>query len=239
MRYFITSLAKLITLLMQLMLFAAIILLLIGYLHKFQQQYPTTKLQLSGKLDYLSESELASKIADLLATNLWAINVNTVKDKIYQDPWVNFVFVNKRWPDILQVEVISHNPIAKWNDQFLLTATGKILSSNELESLKLPKLSGTAGEEKMLIDTYYLLLEKLSVVGLFVSEVICTKEQEIEVLLDNNVKLILGSYDLPDRINRFILSYNKKLQPMISDIAYIDLRYNNGVAVSWLSKDSH
>ena len=233
---------------MQLVLVVVAGLLIIGYIDKFQKQYPTSKLQLSGKLEYLSVSQLENQILDLLATNLWLINVNTIKDRLYQDPWVQFVFVSKNWPDILQVEVVNHNPIAIWNEQSFLAASGKILPFSEhinsvgyharLSSLKLPKLYGVAGQEQWVIENYYMLLEKLATIGLYIAEITATNHQGIEVLLTNNVKLVLGSYDLPGRMNRFILGYKRKLRPIISDIAYIDLRYNNGIAVSWLSKDS-
>jgi cell division protein FtsQ len=47
----------------------------------------------------------------------------------------------------------------------------------------------------------------------------------------------LGTFDLSDRITRFIVAYKKKLNLSISDISYIDLRYTNGVAVAWTLKD--
>lgn len=215
---------------------------LVGCLNKFQGKYPITRLKLSGQLDYIVPTEIASSIADLLANNLWTINVNTVKDRIYANPWVHFVFVNKHWPDILQVEVVQHNPIAKWNDKFFLTSTGQVLYSTaenhvSVKNLNLPKFYGKNGQENLLINTYTMLLEKLAPVGLFISTVEFIEAQGVQVKLTNNVILKLGTFDLPDRISRFILAYKKKFQPSISDISYIDLRYTNGMAVFLISKD--
>ena len=151
-----------------------IIALCVGYLNKFQQKYPVTRLKLLGKLDYISPKEIELSFIDLLKNNLWSINVNTVKELVYANPWVNFVFVKKHWPDVLQVEVVQHNPIAVWNDKCFLTLTGKALySTNEnsiaTKNLNLPKFYGSTGQENVLINTYVMLLEKLAPIGLQIS----------------------------------------------------------------------
>ncbi len=227
---------------LNLILVGLIIALCMGYLNKFQQKYPVTRLKLLGQLDYISHKEIELSFIDLLKNNLWSINVNTVKELVYANPWVNFVFVKKHWPDVLQVEVVQHNPIAIWNDKFFLTLTGKVLySTNENNSiaknLNLPKFYGSSGQENLLINTYLMLLEKLAPIGLQISKIDVNPTQGIQVTLSNNVILKLGTFDLPDRIARFIVAYKKKLRSSISDISYIDLRYTNGVAVSWGSKD--
>ena len=229
---------------MNIILISSIIIIFVGYINKFQEKYPTTRLKLSGQLDYIAPIEIESSLSNLLSNNLWTINVNTVKDIMYANPWVHFVFVNKHWPDILQVEVVQHNPIARWNDEFFLTLTGKVLystseNSDSVKNLNLPKFYGQNGQENLLINTYLTLLEKLAPVGLFILKMEIIEAQGIQVKLTNNVILKLGTFDLPDRIDRFILAYKKKLQPSISDISYIDLRYTNGMAVSWASKDTH
>lgn len=213
-----------------------IIFSVFGYKSKFQQKYPTTRLKLSGKFDYVSVNELESSFVDLLNNNLWSIDVNKIKDLAYANPWVEFVFVKKQWPDLLEVKIVQYNPIAKWNDKFFLTASGKILYSTKenndtVNNLNLPKFYGPVGKENLLIDIYSNLLEKLTSIGLDITQVQFTENQGIQVVLGNNVILKLGTFDLLDRIARFMVAYKKKLCSIISDIYYIDLRYNNGVAV--------
>jgi len=240
--YSLTLITKIIFYTMHIILIGFIIMLFISYANKLQQKYPTTRLKLSGKLDYIAPREIESDVADLLNSNLWTINVNTIKNKLHSNPWVNFVFVNKQWPDVLEVEIIQHNPIARWNDKFFLTLTGKVLystsyNSDSVTNLNLPKFYGQNGQENLLITTYLMLLEKLAPIGLVISEIEVKADQGIQAMLSNNIILKLGTFDLPDRIARFTMVYKKKLQPIISDISYIDLRYTNGMAVSWVSKD--
>lgn len=203
---------------------------------QFKQKYPITKLKISGKLDYIAPLEIQSKIANLLNNNLWIINVDAVRDKIRENPWVQDVFVNKLWPDILKVEVLQHNPIAKWNDKYILSSSGVLLPLINRHHLDLPVFYGQIGQENMVLDMYLMLLEKLTSVGLFISKIEVMPDHNIHLTLSDGIVLKLGTFDISNRMNRFIIIYKKKLQPIISDVAYVDLRYTNGVAVGWAQK---
>lgn len=201
-----------------------------------KEKYPITKLKISGQLDYIAPLEIESKIADLLNNNLWVINVSKIRDKLCADPWIQDVFVNKLWPDVLQVNVVQHNPIAKWNEQYILSSTGLLLPLLNRQNLDLPIFYGQAGQENMILETYLMLLEKLTSVGLFISKLAVMPDHSIQLTLSNGIVLKLGTSDISNRINRFIIIYKKKLQPIISDVSYVDLRYTNGVAVGWAQK---
>jgi cell division protein FtsQ len=217
-------------------IFGLLIVGCIYYLNKFQQHYPFTRLQLLCTPNYVATKELELSFANLLNKNLWLININEVKKLAYSDPWVEFAFVQKQWPDLLQVQIVQHNPIAVWNDKFFLTANGKILCSTKenhdnVISFNLPKFYGPLGKEKDMLAAYQVLLEKLTPLDLKVNQVKFTAGQGIQITLNNKVLLNLGTFDLSDRIARFMIAYKKKLKTMFSDIFYVDLRYNNGVAV--------
>ncbi len=214
---------------------------IIGYINKFQQQYPVVKLKLLGELDYIDQKDIELLLGDLLLNNLWTLNLNVVKDKLMLNSWIDQLILKKCWPNKLEVSIVYNKPIAVWNDSFFLTASGKILYSTKnelkLQTLNLPKFYGETGKENLLLNTYLLLLEKLSSIGLLVERLDFKQDQGIVALLNNNIKLKLGTFDLSDRITRFIVAYKKKLNPSISDISYVDLRYTNGVAVAWTLKD--
>jgi cell division protein FtsQ len=45
--------------------------------------------------------------------------------------------------------------------------------------------------------------------------------------------LLLGRDHLVEKMRRFIAIYEKTLKEQITNIARVDLRYNNGLAVGW------
>lgn len=206
---------------------------------QFNKKYPVTVLQLSGQFDYIAQDDIQSNLSDVLNNNLWLINVSEVKKKLYDHPWVREIFINKIWPNILKLELIQHTPIAKWNGKFMLTNSGKILPLIN-KNLNLPEFYAPFGQEQVLLEKYSILLEKLTPLGLFISKIEIMPDQNIQISLSNNINntiiIKLGTIDLLDRINRFIIVYKKRLQPIISDISYVDLRYTNGVAVGWTHK---
>ena len=229
---------KIFNYLLSLIFIGILLFLIVLYVNKLQQKYPDTKLQLSGQLDYIDERQVEILLNDNLKNNLWKINLAKVKEQLYANSLIDLVYLKKIWPNILQVKIVSATPIARLNDNFILTSSGKVLSSTDqnydkCKNLKLPNFYSKFGKEDLMIRTYLLLLDKLSPLGLIVSKVNFNENQGIEVSLNDSVTLKLGTFDLSDRIHRFILAYKKKLKPLIMDIAYIDLRYTNGVAVYW------
>ncbi|HYQ52651.1 MAG TPA: cell division protein FtsQ/DivIB, partial [Pseudomonas sp.] len=47
------------------------------------------------------------------------------------------------------------------------------------------------------------------------------------------IELLLGRDHLVEKMRRFIAIYDKTLKEQITNIARIDLRYSNGLAVGW------
>lgn len=228
--------------LLLLILFIGVTIYFTSYINKFKQQYPVLKLKLLGELDYIESKEIELLLGDLLLNNLWTLNLNVVKETLMlHSSWIDKLILKKRWPDELEVSVVSHKPIAIWNDNYFLTTSEKVLCSTKndlkLNSTSLPKFYGSLEHKDIMLNTYFLLAEKLSYIGLFIQQLDFNKEQGMIVLLNNGIKLKLGTFDLSDRITRFTIAYKKRLHSSVSDISYVDLRYTNGIAVSWTLKD--
>lgn len=238
----IKLLARLVIISLKVLFFAALVGCIFCCLNKFKQQYPVVKLKILGELGYIEVKEIESllDVDGLLLNNLWYLNLNIIKDRLMLNEWIDRLIIKKKWPNMLEISIISHKPIAIWNDNFFLTSSGKVLPSAKqklkLDNVNLPKFYGKLGKEHLLLSTYFLLLQKTSSIGLIIKTLKFDPEQGIIVWLEQNIILKLGTFDLSERITRFIIAYKKKLHFSIKDICYIDLRYNNGLAVGWAVK---
>ncbi|MGI9214915.1 MAG: FtsQ-type POTRA domain-containing protein, partial [Gammaproteobacteria bacterium] len=89
------------------LLFAAgLIISVIGYINKFQKQYPVVKLKLLGELDYIDQKDIELLLGDLLLNNLWTLNLNVVKDKLMLNSWIDQLILKKCWPTKLEVSIV-------------------------------------------------------------------------------------------------------------------------------------
>ena len=86
-------------------------------------------------------------------------------------------------------------------------------------------------------------MEILAAVGCGIDKVVLTNRQSWELFLDNGVKLILGreNIDIDEleghevvkkRLEKFAKVY-PQIRKNFVKISYIDLRYDNGMAIGW------
>jgi cell division protein FtsQ len=53
------------------------------------------------------------------------------------------------------------------------------------------------------------------------------------MILENNLKIVLGTRAVLPRLRSFVRAYDKLISQRPNEIAYIDLRYTSGMAVGW------
>ena len=80
---------------------------------------------------------------------------------------------------------------------------------------------------------YQRLLDMLAPLGLRIVQLVEDERGEMEVVLAGGMRIALGSEDFLGRMQRFITVYRGELAARAGDVARVDLRYSNGVAVSF------
>ena len=68
-----------------------------------------------------------------------------------------------------------------------------------------------------------------------ITQLSLNSRDEWQLLLNKHLLLILGTDQLEERLQRFILLYSKVIEKKEEKVAYIDFRYPNGVAIKWKS----
>ena len=53
----------------------------------------------------------------------FAVDLEAAQTAVAHLPWVERAEVRKRWPDVLEVQVIEHMPFARWGADRLLSAS--------------------------------------------------------------------------------------------------------------------
>ncbi|MCT7654924.1 cell division protein FtsQ/DivIB [Oceanimonas sp. NS1] len=145
-------------------------------------------------------------------------------------PWVYSASVRKQWPDTLRVYIVEQPVAAFWNEQDLVNRHGEVFHADRGE-LELVSLSGPDEEAPRVLEEYQRLRMLLGEQGYRISRVHLTPRFSWELTLSDGVRLILGRDDIEARLQRFVNVY-----PGIAGrerVAYLDLRYDTGLAVGW------
>ena len=69
--------------------------------------------------------------------------------------------------------------------------------------------------------------------GLSIRQLSMDSRRAYRLTLSNGIVVLLGRENMQDRLKRFARVYKKVLATRAQDIARVDTRYSNGLAVGW------
>lgn len=199
--------------------------------------FPMTVIQIHGDLMGTQQAEIQERLAFVLDSGFFSVDIRECQSRLMQLPWVESVTIKRQWPNTLFVHIKEYQPLAYWGEQAVLNTFGDIIEDEMVQSIELtddfPHFYGPEGSEKTLLNQYISFLTELAPLGLGIKTLRLTPEMSWQLELDGGLLIHLGRQDLEERLGRFVMSYKSILTNKISRIAYVDLRYTNGVAIGW------
>ena len=197
---------------------------------------PLSRIMVGGKFNHLQEQELAELVNTEIDGGFLSMNLN--RQELQSHPWIHQVSVRREWPSTLKVEVVEEVPIARWGKQGFLNRLGDQLSLPENSNLQsLPVLEADFGSSQDMIAQYLLLAELLGPTDLKLTELQRDAVGAWQVETAAGVTIVLGRDQIVEKIRRLVVVWRSGLDIQLNNIATIDLRYPNGLAVSWRDQD--
>ena len=171
--------------------------------------------------------------------NFFTANLEQVRQVFEAVPWVRRATVRREWPNQLIVEVEEHEALGTWGeDGRLLSVKGDVFTANLAEAEEdheLPQFSGPDGSEKEVLSRYAELRKWFAPARLVPEGLALSSRYAWTVTLDNGAVVALGREQTPtmlkDRVARLV-SVWPQLAARVPDIETIDMRYQNGLALS-------
>ncbi len=199
---------------------------------------PISKIRVQGSFVHLNETMLHRAVAEMEHQGFFSVDIEAVKQRVEQLPWVAQASVRRIWPDTLGVNVVEQKPQARWRQGGLVNELGQsfkpVISSYPSQ---LPLFSGPENMLPAMLKEYQRNSVLLVNVGLGITEIKMDSRQALTLQLNlpvnNGIELVLGREQTEARLLRFITVYKKILAAHVNDIVRVDLRYSNGLSVAW------
>ena len=205
----------------------------IDFIYK-QIDAPLTRVFVGGDFINLKEQDLASLVEKEIDGGFLSMNLNQLRQELQSHPWIHQVSVRREWPSTLKVEVLEEVPIARWGQQGFLNRLGDQLELPENSNLdSLPVLEADFGSTQDMIKQYQLVSELLIPTSLKLTELQRDAVGAWQIQTAPGIRLVLGRNNVVEKIRRLVIVWKSGLDLQIGNIASIDLRYPNGLAVSW------
>lgn len=197
--------------------------------------FPVRDVKIFGA-QHVDHDGVQKIISPMISEGFFGVDVDKIKERILQLPWVAQVVVRRVWPDLVVVAINEKKPVALWNNNNLLSSAGELFTPDMTTyPVGLPQLAGPAGEQILMAQYYAKMNSILMPLHSKITRLELTPSMAWSLTLENGMKLSIGHKDILTRLNHFVKVYPKIVGDRVSDVEYIDLRYPNGMAVRWKS----
>lgn len=196
---------------------------------------PIERVSIRGELEHVSADYLREQLAPLLQGQSWlSVSVAELREEALSIDWLAEVRVSRQWPDALTFELVEQEPVARWNDDYLLNPQGVPFAVGPVSPPgDLPDLAGPSGSGVEVLGYHHQLASRFAQLGLELTQLRLEARGAWRFQLDDGVWVMLGRNDRQARLARLVAAWQRQLGSQSSHIRYIDLRYPNGVAVAW------
>lgn len=168
----------------------------------------------------------------------FTLEMEQAEQKLVELPWVKSVQLRKVWPETLQVSVIEHEPMAYWNDRGVVSVEGEVFYPVELPHAEWVKLSGPDALAKDLTELLQLYQQQLLEKKMIIDRMELSQRGAINLVLTDGLEVRLGNVHVEERIERFMQYIDSVKQQKQAALAYVDLRYQNGMAAQWVENEA-
>ncbi len=194
--------------------------------------FPIQEIRFVGEFEKVDVIALKAIVEKNIDGNFFTLDVGRIHQLVTNLPWVNFAWIDRKWPGILQVRVVEEKAVAIWRNETLLNMQGEsFVAGTAKEFFKLPVLFGENANEKKLMEVYKIMHAIVQPVGLSVSHLSIDARHAIKAVLDDSIELFLGRNDFEEKLTRFIRVYGSNFAHIKQKIRRIDLRYSNGFSL--------
>ena len=200
------------------------------------ERFPLTKLRVASDAKHVDDAELQKILAPYAKQGFFAVRLDDAQVALAKLPWVEEAEVSKKWPDVLEVHIREHRPLALWDETLLLSERGRLYPRSTMgDALPkgLPQLGGDARRVAEVLSFYNQSRELFAPLGLGVRELRQDARGSWSLRLSNGAQVLIGRQDAESRVRRFAELMPKLIAPQGRALRRADLRYANGFALQW------
>ena len=194
---------------------------------------PIKTIQLSGTFQYVDQQEIKSTVQQFIGEGFFSLDIQRVQKSLGDKPWTESISIRRIWPDRLNIAIVEKRPVARWDENHLLSDKAIVYRAKSEAFSGLPLVHTAGTNPAQMLQLYYRLASQFTALNEIVVAVRKDSRGALDMQLENGLIIKVGRSDIERKIIRFTMIYPQQIQPRLGEIQQLDLRYSNGFAVAW------
>lgn len=214
----------------------AIVVLLAGVygLYKVITDARVATLNVVGTSSNIEKQQISQHLDPVVKNNYFTSDLEQIRDRALEISWVDRVVVSRTWPNSISVRVVPRHPIARWGTGRLLSDAGVVFTEAfPQDNSKLPMLHGPLGQSKVMMRRYNEINQLFQPAQLRLKDLYLTDRMTWFMQFDSGLRVIVDQDQTMSKLQRLSRLAQSDLKPVWPQVAAIDLRYRNGLAIQW------
>jgi cell division protein FtsQ len=201
-------------------------------------EFPVRHINVSSNYQHITPVSLERLITPYALQGFWSTHLNDLQQQLAQLPWVANAEVERVWPDTFSIRIVEYHPIARWNQEKLLSDQMQVFSVPQSSiPNNLPQINAPDDQAQLMSQYFAQMQEMLKPLQLEVTKFEVNSRQAFHAVLNSDIDVYFGRGDPTAQLHKFITVYNKIIGPHIDRVISVDLRYNNGLTIAWKTQN--
>lgn len=203
----------------------------LGYYFAFSH-FRINKIVVNGDLVNITKSDLDQAIHEDLYGTFFTADLNKLKTRIQDIPWVYTVSLHRIFPDQIYIEIDEHKALAIVNDNSLLSDNGSVFNRpvGGYQDQDLPHININDVNAKIAYNMLTQLNKILDTKNEKVTDLSMISSKILSFNISNRVNVVLCGDDLNVEVLKFH-KYFDKLQEIRPEVSYMNFCYKDYVAI--------
>jgi cell division protein FtsQ len=189
---------------------------------------PIRRVVFAGDLQRISRADLDAFAHSVQGAAPSGASLAAVREAARRITWVREASVRRIFPDAVEVTFETHEPLARWSDNALVSARGEVFVADYDGFL--PKFTGPEGSSAQMVGEYPVLRAAVAPLASAITELRLSPRGAWQVILESGLSLDVGRGDIHPRLARFVAAW-PQLASRGVEARHADLRYANGFAL--------
>ena len=203
------------------------------YLDQMEQILPIRTIQLLGKFDNLDQRDVQTDLQAYIGQGFFSLDIQQLQQSLRDRAWTESVSIRRIWPDRIRVEIRERKPVARWDDNHLLSDSARVYLADSNDFTHLPLVHAANHQSAWVLRQFNHLQARFEAVDERVVRLQVDSRGAFDIELINGLQIKLGRDDIEHKIDRLVNIYLQQILPRREQIERLDLRYSNGFAVAW------